>query len=189
MTCTKCGFDNNIVSKQNKLKETKLQDKNKLKLSTVIIGITILVVLSYILTMIIINSTKEENYNYNNVVTEKVDLTNTLTFKGIKISYPDSWGSSKTTVFNRESPNININFKEITETEYNELTTTKECLKHSFQEFDALTYASDTSDTSYSYIFVLDGIYYKVTVNYEKTNSYNSNVQNEISTIIDSIKK
>ena len=186
LKCSKCGFDNSLVSKSNKLKETEFKNDNKLKPSTIIIGIIILVVLSYILTVIIINSTKKEEYEFNNTVTEKVELTNTLTFKGIKISYPDTWGSSKTTVFNRESPKINITFKEIVETEYNELTKINECLKHSFQGFDALTYASDSS---YSYIFSLDGIYYKITVNYENSNSYNDTIQNEISNIIDSIKK
>ena len=103
LKCSKCGFDNSLVSKSNKLKETELKNDNKLKPSTIIIGIIILVVLSYILTIIIINSTKKEEYEFNNTVTEKVELSNTLTFKGIKISYPDTWGSSKTTVFNRRN--------------------------------------------------------------------------------------
>ena len=183
LKCTKCGFDNNLVSKSLKLKESNIENK-KLKPSTVIIGIVILIVISIILTVLIINNSKHEEFEYN-TVTNEVVLNNKFTFKGIEIEYPDTWGSSKTVIFNRESPKVNITFKEINENEYNELTSINECLKHSFKNFTGLTYAEDSL---YTYLFTLDNIYYKVTVNYEK-NSYTEEMQNEISQIISSIKQ
>lgn len=181
LKCTKCGFDNSIVSKSIKLKETNVVNK-KLNPITVIIGIIILMIISFAITIIIMNNTKKEEYEYN-TVTKEVVLNNKFTFKGITIDYPDTWGSSKTAIFNRESQKVNITFKEINETDYNELTSINECLKHSFKDFTGLTYAEESL---YTYLFVLDGTYYKITVNYEKT-SYTEEMQNEISQIINSI--
>ncbi|MCR5483681.1 MAG: hypothetical protein K6E99_04705 [Bacilli bacterium] len=181
LKCTKCGFDNSIVSKSIKLKETNVVNK-KLNPITVIIGIIILMIISFAITIIIMNNNKKEEYEYN-TVTKEVVLNNKFTFKGITIDYPDTWGSSKTAIFNRESQKVNITFKEINETDYNELTSINECLKHSFKDFTGLTYAEESL---YTYLFVLDGTYYKITVNYEKT-SYTEEMQNEISQIINSI--
>ena len=183
LKCTKCGFDNSVVSKSIKLNETKEENK-KLKPITVIIGIFILMVISFVLTIIIMNSSKQEEYEYNSI-TNKIVLNNEFSFKGITIEYPDTWGSSKTVIFNRESPKVNITFKEINESEYNELTSINECLKHSFKDFTGLTYADENL---YTYLFTLDNIYYKITVNYEK-NNYTEEMQNEISQIISSIKQ
>jgi len=181
LKCTKCGFDNSVVSKSIKLKETNVVNK-KLNPITVIIGIIILMIISFAITIIIMNNTKKEEYEYN-TVTKEVVLNNKFTFKGITIDYPDTWGSSKTAIFNRESQKVNITFKEINKTDYNELTSINECLKHSFKDFTGLTYAEESL---YTYLFVLDGTYYKITVNYEKT-SYTEEMQNEISQIINSI--
>ena len=71
-------------------------------------------------------------------------------------------------------------------TQYNKLQGLHDCLKHSFNDFEGLTFAEDNS---YGYIFTLNGIYYKIIVNYENRNNYNETVQNEISKIIDSIKQ
>ena len=183
LKCTKCGFDNNTVSKSIKLKETNIDNK-KLKPITIIIGVVILIAISIVLTIIIMNNSKPEEFEYN-TTTNEVVLNNKFTFKGISIEYPDTWGSSKTVIFNRESPKVNITFKEINENDYNELTSINECLKHSFKDFNGLTYAEDSL---YTYLFSIDNVYYKVTVNYEK-NSYTENMQNEISQIINSIKQ
>ena len=181
LKCTKCGFDNNIVSKSIKLKESNIENK-KLKPITVIIGVVILIAISISLTIIIMNNSKQEEFEYN-TITNEVVLNNKFTFKGISIQYPDTWGSSKTVIFNRESPNVNINFKEISENDYNELTSINECLKQSFKDFNGLTYAEDSL---YTYLFSLDNVYYKITVNYAK-NNYTEEMQNEISQIISSI--
>lgn len=183
LKCTKCGFDNNNVSKSIKLKESNIDNK-KLKPISIVIGVVILIAISLTLTIIIMNNNKQEEFEYN-TITKEVILNNNFTFKGISIDYPDTWGSSKTVIFNRESPKVNITFKEINETEYNELTSINECLKHSFKDFTGLTYAEESL---YTYLFNIDGIYYKVTVNYEKT-SYNEEMQNEISQIINSIRQ
>ncbi len=183
LKCTKCGFDNRIASKSIKLKETNVVNK-KLNPITVIIGIIILMIISFVITIIIMNNTKKEEFEYN-TITKEVILNNKFTFKEITIEYPDTWGSSKTVIFNRESPKVNITFKEISESDYNELTSINECLKHSFKDFTGLTYAEESL---YTYLFNIDSIYYKVTVNYEKT-SYNEEMQNEISQIINSIRQ
>ena len=130
------------------------------------------------------HNSKVEELEFD-VVTKEIVLDKTFTFNGITISYPDNWGSSKTVIFNRESPKLNINFKDITENEYNELTSINECLNHSFNGFSGLTYADENQ---YTYLFVLDNLYYKITVNYEKA-SYTSEMQNEVSQIISSIKQ
>ena len=83
-------------------------------------------------------------------------------------------------------PKINITFHEINETEYNEIKSINDCLKHSFNGFDGLTYAEEKS---YGYIFNLNNIYYKIIVNYENNYNYSDSIQNEISQIINSIKE
>lgn len=183
LKCTKCGFDNSSMPKSIKLKENVIENK-KVKRPIVIIGICILMVVSFIISIIIMNNTRVEEQEYD-LVTNEVVLSKSFDFKGITISYPDTWGSSKTVIFNRESPKLNINFKEIDENEYNELTSINECLKHSFKDFSGLTYADENQ---YTYIFVLDNIYYKITVNYEKI-SYTQEMQNEVSEIISSIEQ
>ncbi len=183
LKCTKCGFDNRIASKSIKLKETNVVNK-KLNPITVIIGIIILMIISFVITIIIMNNTKKEEFEYN-TITKEVILNNKFTFKEITIEYPDTWGSSKTVIFNRESPKVNITFKEISESDYNELTSINECLKHSFKDFTGLTYAEESL---YTYLFTINNTYYKITVNYEK-NSYTEEMQNEISQIINSIKQ
>ena len=184
LVCTKCGFDNNTI-KSHKLKETETKENVKIKPSTAILGIFILVVLCLGLSLLIFRKPKDD-VPYNEVVTEKVVLNNELKYKELTINYPDTWGSCKTTIFYRELPKININFKEITEQEYNETISINDCLKHSFKEFDGLTYAEDNL---YAYIFTLNGVHYKIIVNYENSNNYNTTIQNEISQIIDSIKQ
>ena len=183
LKCTKCGFDNSIMPKSIKLKEN-VHDNKKVKKPIVIIGICILMIVSFIISIIIMNNTRVEEQEYN-LVTNEVVLSKSFDFKGITISYPDTWGSSKTVIFNRESPKLNINFKEIDENEYNELTSINECLNHSFKDFSGLTYADENQ---YTYIFILDNIYYKITVNYEKI-SYTQEMQNEVSEIISSMEQ
>lgn len=184
LVCTKCGFDNNTI-KSHKLKETEIKESNKINPKTIFIGILLLFGLCILLSIIIFRKPDEE-IQYSEAVTEKVSLTNELKYKELTINYPDTWGSSKTTIFYRDLPKINITFHEITEKEYNELIGLNDCLKHSFKEFEGLTYAEDNS---YAYLFTLNSIYYKVIINYENNNSYNETVQNEISQIIDSIKQ
>lgn len=185
LVCTKCGFDNNTI-KSHKLKESETKEPTKINPKIAFLGILILIGLCFLLSMIIFRKPNNEEIQYTETTTEKVVLNNELKYKELTINYPDSWGSSKTTIFYRDLPKINITFHEITETEYNELQGLHDCLKHSFNDFEGLTFAEDNS---YGYIFTLNGIYYKIIVNYENRNNYNETVQNEISKIIDSIKQ
>ena len=181
--CTKCGFDNKMY-KSHKLTESKIQNK-KVNPLIVVIGVTILIILCFGLTYIFMNK-NNNNYNFEEITTQKVTLNNEFKYKNLIVNYPDNWGSSKSTLFNRDIPKINITFHEINETEYNEIKSINDCLKHSFQEFEGLTYAEEKA---YGYIFNLNGIYYKIIVNYENNYNYSDSIQNEISQIINSIKE
>ena len=180
--CTKCGFDNKMYE-SHKLTESKINNK-KVNPFIVFIGILILVILSFTITYIITRK-EPNNVNFEEISTEKVTLSNEFKYKDLIVSYPENWGSSKSTLFNRDIPKINITFHEITETEYNEIKSINDCLKHSFSEFDGLTYAEEKL---YGYIFNLNNVYYKIIVNYENNANYSSSIQNEISQIINSIK-
>jgi hypothetical protein len=79
---------------------------------------------------------------------------------------------------------INITFRNIDITEYQQLLEANECLDSKLGDITAKTYAGDNS---YSYLFMLNDEYYHITVNYTNNYEMNEQVTNEINKILNTI--
>ena len=75
--------------------------------------------------------------------------------------------------------------KNIDITEYKQLLEANECLDSKLGEISAKTYASDTS---YSYLFMLNDEYYHITVNYTNNYEMNEQITNEVNKILKTIE-
>lgn len=186
LICPQCGYDNSKNTKK-RLTETIDKPKKRPTLFFFIIFFLCLLVVFLIIVLIKYENKNKLNNNIEETTTISTNETykNDFTYKDIKLRYPDTWGSSTGTVFYKEYAKINITFRNITETEYNELLDVNDCLDYNFSTFKAKTYASDNA---YAYTFKINETYYLVTVNYTKDASiFTAKVQNEISEILTTI--
>ena len=99
--------------------------------------------------------------------------------------YTDNFGSATSTIFYISNAAINITFRNIELTEYQQLLEANECLDSKLGDVSAKTYATDNS---YSYLFMLDDEYYHITVNYSNSNDMTEQITNEINKILKSIE-
>lgn len=189
-TCPNCLFDNvenidttkeleNISTSVNKSKN---QSPNILPIIILLFLLSIGIVCIYLI--------KDSKASDDKILTE-VPTTLKITKKKFKFNklvfnYTDNFGTSKNTIFYKNNTAININFKNITNEEYNNIINANECLDYKLGTIDTKTYAGDNF---YSYVFIYQDEFYEITVNYvNDITIYNESMQLEISQILKSIQ-
>lgn len=192
MICQKCKFnnDNNVIVKNKKDldnldKELKEEKRNH---DYVFPSLIILAVITLAgLLLYSIKDTKSELKDIPITTTQLIvekDTKHEFIFNNIKLYYTDSFGSATSTIFLISNAAINITFRNIDITEYQQLLEANECLDSKLGDITAKTYASDNS---YSYLFMLNDEYYHITVNYTNNYEMNEQVTNEINKILNTI--
>ena len=193
LICKKCKFDNenNIIVKNKKDldnldKELKEEKRNHDYVFPTLIIAAVIALAGLLLYSIkdTKSDLKDEPITTTQIVVDK-ETKHEFTFNNIKLYYTDSFGSATSTIFLIENAAINITFRNIDITEYKQLLEANECLDSKLGEISAKTYASDTS---YSYLFMLNDEYYHITVNYTNNYEMNEQIINEVNKILKTIE-
>ena len=193
LICKKCKFDNenNIIVKNKKDldnldKELKEEKRNHDYVFPTLIIIAVLSLAGILLYSIkdTKSDLKDEPITTTQIVVDK-ETKHEFTFNNIKLFYTDSFGSATSTIFYISNAAINITFRNIEITEYQQLLEANECLDSKLGEISTKTYAEDTS---YSYLFMLNDEYYHITVNYPNNYVMDEQITNEINKIFKTIE-
>lgn len=189
ITCPNCNFDNtNNYNNSNDLENIANSTYNNQKTKSIMPIILLLFLLSFGITCLyLIKDTKAHTpIMIPTTTTEALLQTNEFIFENIILKYPDTFGSSKNTIFYKNNTAINISIKNIDATEYNNILNGNDCLDSKIGTINAKTYAGDNF---YSYIFIYQNLYYDITINYiNDTTIYTEDLGKTISKIINSIE-
>ena len=188
LICKKCKFNNERTSLEQNKKDLDNLDKElkEAKRNHDYVFPSLIIVAVIALAGLLLYSIKDTKSELKDepVTTTQIRVqsepTNEFVFNNIKLHYTDSFGSATSTIFYISNAAINITFRNIDITEYQQLLEANECLDSKLGEITAKTYAEDTS---YSYLFMLNDEYYHITVNYPNNYDMNEQVTNEINTI------
>ncbi|HQC83325.1 MAG TPA: hypothetical protein PLB45_00420 [Bacilli bacterium] len=195
--CASCGFDNhNEYDQENTAVidlakiNAELNKKEVKKKHPIVHALFGLIIISTFITLsIFIKSTKAnviEETTTSTTTTTDVPTYATFTYNNLTMQYPDTFGSTASTIFYKDYTSINIEVSSITAETYNELLSTNDCLKSTLGSYSSDTYANDSS---YGYLISYQGAYYKLVVNYVSNKTiYNESVQTNIQKILNSIK-
>ena len=186
--CNHCKFDNFFESAyQDTLREKKNIKTNN---QSSVFSVVVLFMLVCVGVIMIYSISETKAYEgeiplTTNTIRVSVEK-HTFKFFELEFSYPDTFGTSRNTIFYKKNTDININIKEILETEYNDLINSNDCLDSIINDINTKTYAGDNF---YSYAFTNNKKFYELRVNYiNDPYYYNEDIQLTISDIINSMK-
>lgn len=189
--CPNCNFDNSkdentLLQISSKVKTNKQKNNKQPTIFIIIIIITISLVL--ILNSFITNTRAkyESNITSPSNITTTIEKYNIFQYDNIKLSYPNTFGSTTSTIFYKDNSNINITFNKINDEEYNNIINSNEILDAKLNtNIETKTYATDTS---YGYLLNINNIKYNIIVNFIKDKTiYTEDIQSSISKILNSI--
>lgn len=186
LICPKCKYDN-LLDKTSSFEFKNINDIEKKKIKKKQITI-ILLIFVLLISVILIYIIKDNKSIINNIdQTQEIQFINNFIFENLVFNYPDTFGTSKNTIFYKNNNEYYININIIDELEYNDIINSNDVSESKLGNFDTITYANDSS---YTHILNYNNIYYEITVNYlANENLENTKTQLEMSKIINSIQE
>ena len=177
--CPNCHYDNSINENDNLNNFNDDYKKNNKK--SEIIKIT--------LTIALLTLTKA-NDNNETITTQSytsIEELHKYSFESLSVYYPDSFGSTNSTIFYKDNSNINITFSIITDDEYSAIINSNEVLDATLNSnINVKTYANNNS---YGYLLDYNNSKYNIVINYVNDKTiYTEEVQTSIGKILNSIE-
>lgn len=191
--CRTCGYDNS--QEENVLEETKeialnpkiikaKEDKKRIK--AIIILLLVLLVVGFIVFYIVNDYKKPSEQSSGQTAEEKEDLDKEFIFENIAVTYPSkSFGASKSTIFYKSNNAYSIEFKAISNSEYENYANNDFKNAEKLGDVSTLTYATQNT---YQHIFNVNDAYYLLIVNYDEQETLeNTKIQVEMLKIINTL--
>ena len=193
--CTYCGHDNNYEFNLENTAEIELQKivdeqlrqskREKVKVLPIICTVIGMFVIGFGIYYVKETHQKNEVFlnNSGQYLISKKEFK--FKYKNLRLVYPDSFGATKSTIFYKINPNINIVIKAITQEEYNNMLNANDIIDGKINDLEIKSFAGDNF---YSDLLFVKDTYYAITVNYlNDLSEYNQDIQLTISKIINSL--
>lgn len=187
--CSKCGFDNNQDFNDIKEDFGISESNDKIKKVKLYLFMIIVLIISTLICLFIFSESKPSNIKSNDEkhTQETNILDNVFIFNNIKVKYPsDTYGTSTNTIFYKNNNNYKIEFKILSEKEYNKLNV-----------FDLISSKLGNIPTKmgdvengFTHLFSLDNKHYLITVSYDYEDTLEGlERQLELTKIINTLEK